>query len=484
MKPIPPPRVAVIGGGFSGAFFAAQLAKYSQHPLIITVIEPRAAIGGGVAYSTSDPAHRINVPASRMTLFPETPTDFDDWFRRGGGLETDPEALWTDGAVYPRRAAFARYVKQILERRRHEHPDVTIEHVRDAATAVEPAGAGWRIKLAEGGHLEAAVTVFATSHPPPGMPALIARNLADDPGVIANPWRPDALASIAPDDDVLIIGTGLTMADVVASLTHRGHRGAITAFSRRGLLPRGHAKTTVPAPFAWYASHQPPPGLLALVRQVRRQIAETDLPWQSVFDDVRANGQALWRQLGPADRRRFLRHLRVYWDSHRYRIAPQIEKILADKQHDQSLRVLAASLLSARREGEKIGIVVKPRRAPSDQSKSILVDRVVLTTGPAHGTVVNQNPALHSLAARGLLQADALGLGVSVDAQGQVIAQDGASQKTLLVVGPLAREQYGELMGLPQVAAQPNAVAAHVASFLNNRRFPVPQELAIMTTES
>jgi uncharacterized NAD(P)/FAD-binding protein YdhS len=472
--------VAVIGGGFCGAFFAAQLAHYSRHPLSISVIEPRDALGGGVAYSTPDPAHRINVPASRMILFPESPADFDDWFRRRGGLaasglEADPEALWADGAAYPRRAAFGRYIEQILDRRRRERPDVTIEHVRDVAVSVEPTASGYRIHLARGGEVEAGIVILATSHPPPRLPALIAQHLAGDPGLIADPWQPDALATVAPDDDVLIIGAGLTMADVVASLARRGHRGRVTVFSRRGLLPRGHAKVPVPVPFTWYASHQPPPSLLALLMQIRRQIAETSLPWQTVFDDVRANGQKLWRQLGSADRRRFLRHLRVYWNSHRYRIAPQIEKILVDKQQDQTLHVLAASLISAIREGDKINVLIRPRRGQAEKVKSILADRVILTTGPSHGSVVQQNPALRSLAGLGLLKADELRLGVKVDELGRVVSQDGASNPTLLVVGPLAREQYGELMGLPQVAAQPDAVAAHVASFQNSGLFPAPR---------
>ncbi len=479
--------VAVIGGGFCGAFFAAQLAHYSRHPLTISVIEPRGALGGGVAYSTPDPAHRINVPASRMTLFPENPADFDDWFRRAGGLaagglETDPEAIWADGAAYPRRAVFGHYVEYILNRRRKERPDVTIEHVRDAAEAVEPTATGYRIHLAHGGQVDACFVILATSHPPPGMPSLIAQHLAGDPGLIENPWQPDALATVAPDDDVMIIGTGLTMADVVASLKRRGHRGRITAFSRRGLLPRGHAKVPVPVPFTWYASHQPPPTLLALLLQIRRQIVETSLPWQSVFDDVRANGQKLWHQLGSADRRRFLRHLRVYWDSHRYRIAPQIEKILYDKQQDQTLHVLAASLVSAMRQGDKINILIRPRRAPVGKLNAVLADRVIITTGPSHGRVVEQNPALRSLAALSLLQADELGLGVKVDELGRVVGRDGASNPTLLVVGPLAREQYGELMGLPQVAAQPDAVAAHVASCLNSGTFPARLVLAGTTT--
>jgi len=212
-----------------------------------------------------------------------------------------------------------------------------------------------------------------------------------------------------------------------------------------------------------------------LLRQIRRQIAETTLPWQSVFDDVRASGQTLWQQLGHADRRRFLRHLRVYWDSHRYRIAPQIEKILADKQQDGSLQVLAASLVSLRRAGDRIEGVVRPRRAPAGGLNAVRVDRVVITTGPAHGTVVEQNPALRSLAASGLLQADALGLGIKVDDQSRVIDRTGAANPTLRVVGPLAREQFGELMGLPQVAAQPDSVADRVAANLN----AYPPEAAI-----
>jgi len=455
------PRVAVIGGGFCGAFFAAQLARHSEHPVTISVIEPRAMLGGGVAYSTPDPAHRINVPASRMILFPDEPNDFDDWFRSGGELAADPEALWQDGSAYPRRAAFGRYVAQLVASRHNLRQGVSIEHVRDSAQSVRRNASGYTIQLAQGGQINADIVVLATSHPPPNPPGQITSQLGGDPGLIANPWRPGALEGIAPDEDILIIGTGLTMADVVASLSRSGHQGRITAFSRRGLLPRGHAKTPVPAPFNWVAERTPPDSVLHLLRQTRAQIAKTDLPWQAVFDDVRANGQTLWRNFTPTERRRFLRHLRVFWDAHRYRIAPQIEKTLEDRRANGSLRVLAASLVSAQRQGDRINISLRPRRRTA--AEQISVKHVVITTGPAHGSVVSANPVLTSLAQQELLQADEFGLGVNVDPHGHIINAHGLSEPTLLVVGPLARAQYGELMGLPQVAAQPNAVAEHVA---------------------
>lgn len=37
---------------------------------------------------------------------------------------------------------------------------------------------------------------------------------------------------------MLIVGTGLTMADAVVSLHHNGHQGKITAISRRGIIPK------------------------------------------------------------------------------------------------------------------------------------------------------------------------------------------------------------------------------------------------------
>ncbi len=460
-------RIVVIGGGFSGAVFSLHLARKATRSCTITVVEPREKLGAGVAYGTPDPAHRINVPAARMIVFPEAPTDFDSWFRSGAELVADPEALWSDGHAYPRRSAFGRYIAATLASAAASRPDITISHHQGAATAVRRHDHRFTIHLEDGTILDADLIVLAVSHPPPTVPALVTTSLGTGPDIIADPWAPDALATVTPSDDVLVIGTGLTMADVIASLGQRGHHGNITAFSRRGLLSRGHACYT--DPYTWFGANDPPLSALALLRKLRALIAEAakdGVPWQAVIDDVRAHGRRVWRSLPALERSRLLRHLRPFWDVHRYRIAPQAEAAIGERLNEGSLRVLAASLRSLQRKNGKIIASLRPRHGAEGACETVTVDKIIVTTGPAHDSVISANPALSSLSKAGLLTPDPLGLGIAVNAISEVIAADGSTTDTLLVAGPLAREQYGELMGLPQVSAHALEIAEKVALWL------------------
>ncbi|MGM2837026.1 hypothetical protein ACS2TZ_51275, partial [Bacillus cereus group sp. Bce025] len=86
---------------------------------------------------------------------------------------------------------------------------------------------------------------------------------------------------------VLIVGTGLTMADIVASLDRQGHRGNITAVSRRGLRSQPHA-TSQMEPSGDFLQN-PERTTLALLRRTRRTIAEASkegLTWHPVLDQL------------------------------------------------------------------------------------------------------------------------------------------------------------------------------------------------------
>lgn len=368
-------HIVIVGGGFTGTALAIHLARRGAAGLQVTVIEPRPALARGVAYGTQDPAHRINVPASRMQLSAAEEGEFDRWYRASQAFPADPEAQWQDGKVYPQRGQFGAYIAEQFAKAA-EHSPVKLTHVRDHAVALRHGG----VVTASGEVYQADEVVLAISHPPPAVPKAVARALGQHPALIANPWRADALAAVKPQDSVAIIGTGLTMSDVVASLHRQGHRGKVLAFSRRGQLPRPNLSGDFPL---WTLDYQRP-------------------------------------------------------------------------QAEGRLQVLSARLQQVSAEGEQVRLTLQPRGAAA---QSLLVDKIIVTTGPAHGALLESDALLQQLAADGLIQADPLALGILVNGRSQTVNLTGEANPHLHVVGPAARGRFGELMGLPQVAEHAESLA-------------------------
>ncbi|HZB68784.1 MAG TPA: FAD/NAD(P)-binding protein, partial [Sphingomicrobium sp.] len=116
--------VAIVGGGFSGTMLAAQLARRGVGSLLI---EGGGRTGHGVAYSTDEPAHVLNVRAESMSAWPDDP----DHFARASG---DPKG-------FAERRGFGRYLRSILaEAVASGH----VETVEDRAVAAVPDGGEWR----------------------------------------------------------------------------------------------------------------------------------------------------------------------------------------------------------------------------------------------------------------------------------------------------------------------------------------------------
>jgi uncharacterized NAD(P)/FAD-binding protein YdhS len=461
-------RVAIVGGGFSGAVTAIHLAGLLHAPAQIDIIEPRALLGGGVAYSATDPAHRINVPATRMVVFADDPTQFDRWMRRRGTVAADPACVWQDGAAFPQRGVFGHYIAALADAAARATPGVTLRHIRASVTAIDANPSGYSLTLCSAPRLAADVVILAVSHPPPAVPAVLRAAQQAGAPVIADPWRPGALDSIHPDHAVVVMGTGLSMADAVATLDRRGHRGPILAVSRRGLLSRGHAFGEV-ARRDWFATSPPCRTARGLTRDIRAQIAAAaalGAPWQAVFDEVRAHAPRLWAAFDTAERRRVLRHLRPFWDVHRFRAAPQAEAAIAALRARGQFTSIAASVTEAAWDGAGLILRLHPRFAPENAIRAVRAAAVIVTTGPDHTSILSTNPALASLHAQGLIRPDPAGLGLEVDTANRAVGAGGAVQPGLFVAGPLARGRVGELMGLPQVSQHAQDVAQAAAALL------------------
>ncbi|MBB3543155.1 FAD/NAD(P)-binding protein [Rhizobium sp. BK399] len=461
------PVVVVVGGGVSGAGVAYHLVRTmgEQAPAIV-VFEPRSELGRGLAYDTTDPAHRINVPAARMSLLPDRPEDFLEWIAREDAVADDPEAFRPDGNLFPRRQVFGSYIASALA------PYVetgAVRHRRALVVDVCRDGLLWRIADSQGGQVFADFLVIATSHPSPSVPGAL-RVLEGHHRFVPDSTRIEALGHIRPNDRLLIIGNGLTAADIVASLARTGHRGQITSISRRGLRSRGHSPWPQD-PFGDFEA-TPTHSATALLRSIRLAITEAEaagLTWHAVIDQVRTHGRALWQKLPMSERCRIVRHIRPFWDVHRFRIAPQVEDVLEQAIAEGRMEVLAASVGKVHFEGGSIHVALRRRSGPSLQR---CFDAVIVTTGPAHGGILDSQAWLSTMRAQSHLQLDPTGLGIACSERSEALDADGLPDATLLVSGPLARGTFGELMGLPQITEHAVFVASELSTKVTALRMP------------
>ncbi|MER8529503.1 hypothetical protein [Mesorhizobium sp. M0500] len=93
-------------------------------------------------------------------------------------------------------------------------------------------------------------------------------------------------------------------------------------------------------------------------------------------------------------------------------------------------------------------------------------DSVIVTTGPAHADVLRTNTAIAALERMGLVRLDPIGLALETDSQGRAVGTSGRPTDSIFVSGPLARGSVGELMGIPEVTAHAERIAAEIDEWL------------------
>lgn len=442
-------HVVVIGGGFSGTMLAVQLARLGE--MRVTLVERKKEAGQGVAYSTRQPAHLLNVRAAKMSGFPDDPGHFARWLSaRGLG----------GGDDFAARRDYGAYLKGLL-RTAAAGGALTVLH--GEAVDVEALPGGAQVRLADGRALAAGRVVLASGNPVPrGLRVLDEAGLP--PGVLrGNPWAGEPARGLAADDVVLLVGTGLTMIDVAVALVDSGYAGKIVAVSRHGLLPRTHE------PAAAVQIVPPAPGqkLTTMLRSVRSSAARHG--WRAVIDALRPQTAALWRGATAEQKARFLRHLRPWWDVHRHRIAPAVADRIAMLRAAGRLELIAGRIVAAEADGTAARVTVRPRGIAF--ARTIEAARIFNCTGADGDLAGIADPLLARLVAKGLIRPDAHRLGMDVAEDGATIAGNGAPSSVLFAIGPLTRGRDWEATAVPELRVQAAAVARRLASVEVPTRF-------------
>lgn len=415
---------------------AANLLRRASQGDRVTVVDPCSELGRGVAYANLDPCMLLNVRAGGMSAFPEEPGHFVLWLEQEG-LAADGES----STVFASRRDYGAYLGNVLDSCQAESAGELVR-VHDLAQGIV-ANDEMAVVTDHSGRIRADRVVLAIGNRPPTCPASLSR-FASHPRFIANPWDHLQIGKVDSDEVVFILGAGLTMVDVVLLLTRNNHRGRIVVRSRRGLMPKPH-RLGQPTPMAQL------PASDELFKSVIQLMRASGDDWRSALDGLRPHTVEVWESLSWRDRKRFLTHLRPFWDVFRHRMPECAAEQIQEGIDSGQLDARAGRVCNVREVTDGFEVTV------SGCAEPIFANRIVNCTGPSLDLRIEKVPILESVVHAGLADYDPFGLGLNVD-------RDGRTEEAgrIWALGPLCRGCRWETTAIPEIRVQAARIALNI----------------------
>jgi len=456
--------ILIVGAGFSGTAVAISLLRLPHSQPLRVVLVEREAMARGTAYGRQHRSYLLNVPAGRMSASSADPMEFLAFAQRGR-----PDATAAD---FLPRELYGEYLESSLAGASQAAPShVQLERIRGHVIALEREhrGPGLHLHLENGLTVAADTVVLALGNPAPK--PLPGSEHVRDGGYVADPWR--APPEFRAGETVLLVGTGLTMADIALAGDSSAQGGAtIHAISRHGLIPtpQREARQIEPRSGAGMLARAASLSVRRLLRAVRALAEDIEVrggDWREAITLVRNLLPALWQRLPLGERRRFLRHVRGYWEVHRHRLPERTWSALNELWRSGRLQVHAGRIERIEPAGRQVRVRWRARGARN--AATLLVDRVINCTGPDYDARHSRERLWRSLLAQGIAVADPLGLGIRTDERGALIDASGRVSGTLYYVGPMLRPRYWETTAVPELRVHAERLAWHLASDAGSR---------------
>ena len=453
--------IVIVGGGFCGTVTAANLLRRPPPgPTRLVLIERGGCVGRGAAYADRGFPYLLNVPASRMSATSAAPTEFLEFVQRripgAGGEDFLPRAL------------YGEYLQEFLLAAQLSAPsNVRLDVLSGDVVNVRrlERHLPLQVELRDGRRLTADDVVLALGNPKPASLAVTAP-IAEHAAYIADPWSNDL--QFTRGESVLLIGTGLTAADVINAASADPQRTPVLhALSRHGLVP---PRQTAFRPDAFkgdgnallLAASTSLRGLTKAVRLLAREAESCGGDWREAITFVRNMAPTIWQRLSERDRVRFLRHVRTLWDAHRHRLPLQLIQRLDELRNTQRLHVHAGQLLRFTPRDARIEVEWRSRGTQTQRIETF--DRVVNCTGPDYAIARSTDPLWRSLVQCGLCVPDALGLGLRTGPRGAVIDAEGWPGPHLFYVGPMLRADLWEATAASELRTHAERLATLLAT--------------------
>jgi uncharacterized NAD(P)/FAD-binding protein YdhS len=165
--------------------------------------------------------------------------------------------------------------------------------------------------------------------------------------------------------------------------------------------------------------------------------------------------------MSTAQKRRFLRHGRAYWDILRHRMAPEVEARIRALRAAGKLEIIAGRILHAEKCKDVVSVHVLRRGRGYVEERKFA--RLIDCTGLGDDPYRSDNPLIGALLAHGAARADPLGIGLDISEEYALIDRSSRSSDRVRAVGPIARATFWECTAIPDIRMQCQHLAEIIA---------------------
>lgn len=438
------PVISIIGGGLSGSLVALNIIRQATEPVHVKIIENSGKFGLGAAYSTDKDYHLLNVPAHKMGAYAGDVEDFYLWVQENN-------FSYKRKAFVPRKI-YGQYIQSLLKFHEEKFNSLaSLEKITAEIIDIKPNEEGILLQPKNGKLFYTDKVVLAVGNYAPADPFEVSYN--ESLRYFANPWNLTATDYFNKDETIFIIGTGLTMVDMLLTLHQNGHKGKIIALSKHGYLPAEHKELEYHPDFELELFKKRSINhYYSTVREAVKKASFLGLSWHGVISSIRPHTQQLWMRLPKEDKKRFMRHLNSLWTVLRHRMAPEVAAIINEMKQSNQLEIISGRIKNIHAEVDKVSITYRKRYEKVYQT--IEAGKAINCTGIHHDFSKINHPLVKSLYEQSLVRNDELSIGLDVDLIGALINKEGVPSKSLFAIGPPTKGVFWEITAVPEIRTQ------------------------------
>lgn len=435
--------IAIVGGGISGTLTVLQIIKQSKVPLIIFWFDTQNKFCKGYAYNSFDESHLLNVRANNMSVFPDEPNHFMEWLHQF-------HKQYTSRDFVPRKL-FGEYVHDTFESLKNSNSNVKLHLIAEEVKSIRKTDQGFDIKTHLNYHAQKVILAFGNFLP--AHPRSISQEFLSSKNYFQNAFNIQLTSQIQLYSHITIIGSGLTMIDIIGSLYRYQYKGKIMVISPHAYIPQAHQENPLPSvePFIDSKKQYSLLEILSLVNKQLKLAKKENLNLQSVVDIMRPHLQRIWLNFSLQEKQQFLRHLRHKWGVARHRAPAQSMAIFNDLKSTGKLQLIKGRI-------SNIKSLESGFEIHYSDKQTLHTQLIINCTGPESDYSQLKSPLIQDLIQNQIICSDPIKYGINAQKDGQISGN-------LYTLGPPLKGILWESVAVPEIRVQSQELAAKIISF-------------------